>query len=168
MGFLDGTAKAPPETIPAIDPKEPKTPNPAYDLWLARDQVVLSHLTNSMSPNILLHVHTHEHAFEVWAALAEMFASQARSRTTNLRIALGNTKKLEMTTDAYFNKMKKFADELATAIKPLEDAQMVSYLVAGLDHVYNSAVAAINALPKSLKLMAAHVYQQIVDYDERQ
>lgn len=168
IGLLDGTEAAPPEKLEAVDKSAPATPNPAYDNWVARDQQVLSYLVNSLSPNILLHVHNKEHAAEVWTALADMFASQARARITNLRIALGNTKKKELTTDAFFSKMKGFADELAAAGKPVDDAEMVSFIVAGLDNDYDSVVAAINALPSSIPVTVSDLYTQVVQYDQRQ
>jgi hypothetical protein len=36
--------------------------------------------------------------------------------------------------------MKGFADEMATAGKPLEDDDFISYVMAGLDQDYNSFV----------------------------
>ena len=121
MGLLDGKEAAPSEMLepddkdPAADKDHSPKPNPAYDVWVARDQQVLSYLLQSLTPDILMHVHDKEHAVKVWTALADMFASQARARITNLRIALGNTKKREMTIDAFFSKMKKFRDELTAA-----------------------------------------------------
>jgi hypothetical protein len=43
-----------------------------------------------------------------------------------------------MTTATYYNKMKDFADEMATAGKPLEDEDFVSYVLVGFDQDYNS------------------------------
>ena len=121
-----------------------------------------------LTPEILLHVHDKEHAVEVWTALADMFASQARARITNLRIALGNTKKRELTIEAFFSKMKKFRDELTAAGSPLSDAEMVSFLIAGLGQDYDSVVAAVNALPKAFAVTVSDLYQQCVQYDECQ
>ena len=97
-----------------------------------------------------------------------MFASQARVRIMNLRIALGSTKKRELTIDAFFSKMKKFRDELTAAGSPLSDAEMVSFLIAGLGQDYDSVVAAVNALPKAFAVTVSDLYQQCVQYDERQ
>jgi hypothetical protein len=94
-GLLDGTDAAPPKKLSVNDPdkeKEPtETPNPAYAIWLARDQLVLSYLLNSLSKEILMHVLRIEHVAGIWAAVEEMFASQSQSKITNLRIALANT-----------------------------------------------------------------------------
>jgi hypothetical protein len=40
----------------------------------------------------------------------------------------------------YYNKMKGYTDEMVATGKPLEDDDFVSYVLAGLDHDYNSFV----------------------------
>jgi hypothetical protein len=89
MGLLDGTDAAPPKNLAQKkdDADKPPAPNPAYAAWLGRDQLVLAYLLNSFSSEILQHVLRLEHAADVWAAVEAMFASQSRSKVTNLRIA---------------------------------------------------------------------------------
>ena len=85
--------------------KGPSTaPNPEYAAWLVQDQQVLSYLLNSLSKEILMHVLRIEHAADAWHVLEDMFASQSRSRVTNLRIALAHTK-INMSTPAFISKM---------------------------------------------------------------
>ena len=43
--------------------------------------------------------------------------------------------------------MKGFASELAAAGKPLEDDELIGYILHGLDSSYNSLVAAVNGNP---------------------
>jgi hypothetical protein len=81
FGLLDGTDAAPPEMIvvqPADTEKDqsPTTaPNPAYDSWISRDQIVLGYLLQSIGPEVLPHVQRIETATGVWQAVEEMFAS---------------------------------------------------------------------------------------------
>jgi hypothetical protein len=82
---------------------------------------LLDYLLNSFSPEILQHVLRLEHAADVWIAVEAMFASQSCSKVTNLRIAMANTKKLNMSTPAYFAKMQNLADSLAVAGRPADD-----------------------------------------------
>ena len=68
VGLLNGTDPAPPEmlTIEPADKATEKTlktaPNPEYDDWISRDQIVLSYLLQSLSGEVLSHVHRIEHA----------------------------------------------------------------------------------------------------------
>lgn len=48
-----------------------------------------------------------------------------------------------MTTSVYFNKVKTLADELAATGKKIEDDEMVSYILSGLDFYYNPIVSSV-------------------------
>src|SRR3954471_24283907 len=58
LELLDGTDAAPVKTLEVEDANKKKTiiPNPAYTVWLSRDQTVLGFLVNSLSPEIIPHV----------------------------------------------------------------------------------------------------------------
>ncbi|KAK1619094.1 hypothetical protein QYE76_024611 [Lolium multiflorum] len=135
LGYLTGTSAAPPKEIEVTADKDsadkaPKLePNPAYDTWIAQDQIVLSYLLQSLSHEVLPHVHRIEHAAGVWKALEEMFASQSEAKITNLRTSLANTKKLNMPTLTYLTKMQGFVNELAMAGCPVSTREHTSRLL---------------------------------------
>jgi hypothetical protein len=171
LGVLDGTGVAPPKMLPvtpeadATD-KTPKTvPNPAYDAWIYRDQTVLSYLLQSLSSLVLPHVHRIEHAAGVWQALEEMFASQCESKVTNLRIALANTKKLNLSTPAYLTKMQGIVDELAAAGCTITTREHVSFILASLGAPYNALVAALGVMTTPISF--SHLYAQLNAYEQR-
>ncbi|XP_071685375.1 uncharacterized protein [Lolium perenne] len=167
-GLLDGTDAAPPKQLvltPADNDNPAKTaPNLAYAAWVSRDQMVLSYLLQSLSREILPHVHRIPHTAGVWSALDEMFAAQSEAKVTNLLIALANTKKLS--TSEFLAKMQGFDDELIAAGHPLQDRQLVSYILASLGAGYNALVAAlsVSTTPVSLSML----YSQLHAYDQRQ
>ncbi|XP_071683505.1 uncharacterized protein [Lolium perenne] len=148
MGLLLGTDRAPPDTLEEEEDENRKmieVPNPAYDTWIVRDQQVLRFLLNSLSPDILSHVLSAESSAEAWSMIDAMFKTAARSKTQHLRSQLNDTKKLSMSADDYFTKMKGFASELAAIGKPLDDDELVGYLLRGLDKDhYNSLITNIN------------------------
>jgi hypothetical protein len=47
-----------------------------------------------------------------------MFASQTRARTVNTQLALGTTRKGNLTVAEYFGKMKSLGDEMAAVTEP--------------------------------------------------
>lgn len=55
MGYLDGSTKAPLENLveKKTDGSTVETSNPAYALWLAHDQQVLSYILTSLSKEVL-------------------------------------------------------------------------------------------------------------------
>jgi hypothetical protein len=68
VGLLIGADQAPPlEIVDIPADKTTCTPakmkiNPEYSAWLSRDHTVLSYLLQSLSPEVLLHVHRIESA----------------------------------------------------------------------------------------------------------
>jgi hypothetical protein len=172
VGLLTGADPAPPPEI--VDVPADKTTgatakmktNPEYSAWLARDQTVLSYLLQSLSREVLPHVHRIESAAGVWRALEEMFTAQSEAKVTNLLVALANTKKLQMTMSDFLSKMQGLADELVAAGHPLHDRQLVSYILAGLGADYNALVSALGVVTKPISL--SQLYSHVHAYDQRQ
>ncbi|XP_047043595.1 glycerol-3-phosphate acyltransferase 1-like [Lolium rigidum] len=105
-------------------------------------------------------------AAEVWMAIKTMFATQSRSRVSNLRVALAKKKKDNMTSAQFFTKMKGLADELATAGRPIDEEELVEYLLAGFDDTYNPLFAAIG-VNGAEDLTVSDLYAQVQAYENR-
>jgi hypothetical protein len=167
MGFLDGTNKAPADTITVEDSDGKgctKVSNPEYENWVQTDQQVLHYLLASLSKEILVSCIGMRTASAVWLAIKTMFAAKSRTRIANLRVQLANTKKEGKTTAQYFAAVKAITDELAAAGRPMEEDEVVEYLLAGLDDPYNPLFAAIGANPDN-KVTVPELYAQLSSYD---
>jgi hypothetical protein len=95
-----------------------------------------------------------------------MFATQSRTRVSNLRVALAKTKKDNMTSTQFFTKMKGLTDELAATGRPIDEEELVEYLLAGLDDTYNPLFAAIG-VNGAEDLTVSDLYAQVVAYENR-
>lgn len=113
---------------------------------------MFSYIISSMTRDILSHVASFVHTRPLWQALQEMFASQKHARAVKIRIALATTKKGALTVAEYIGKMRSLADEMAAAGKPLDDEDLVSYIVAGFDIEYNPVVFAVLARVEPITL----------------
>ena len=51
-----------------------------------------------------------------------------------------------MTATAYFTKMKRIADEMETIGNKVDEDDMISQILAGLDNNYNPSVFTISAM----------------------
>ena len=60
----------------------------------------------------------------------------------------------------YFTKMKTLADEMASAGKKLDDEELVSYILTGLDLEYNPVVSAVSARVEPITV--GELYTQLV------
>jgi hypothetical protein len=148
------------------DKKAIKIPNPEYKIWVAQDQQVLSYLLNSITREILGHVATKVTTTSAWTALEELLASQSRAKVTNLRFPLTNIKKGLMTIPQYFTKMKGFADELAASGKTLDDEEIVSYILNGLDSDYTPLVSSV--MSRLEPISVNELYAQALGFESRQ
>lgn len=147
------------------DAKKVIIPNPEYERWMEQDQQLLSYILNSLTSDVLTQVSTLESSTPVWAVLETMFLAQYRTQITNLRMQLANCKKGGMITPAYFSKMKKLGDELAATGKVIEDDEMVTLILAGLDFYYNPLVSSV--VGRSTPISVSELYSQLLAFDSR-
>jgi hypothetical protein len=75
-GFLDGTSIKSAEQIKAkVGSAEEDVPNPAFVVWKAQEQQVLSYLLSSVSRDILVQIAALPTTAAVWKHLETSFAS---------------------------------------------------------------------------------------------
>jgi hypothetical protein len=118
FGFLDGTAIAPAEKITTkVGAAEEEVPNPAFGVWKAQEQQVLSYLLASVSRDVLVQVAALLTAVDVWKHIQTLFTSQSRAQVINTHMALATTQKGSSTVAEYILKMKTLANEMASAGK---------------------------------------------------
>jgi hypothetical protein len=139
--------------------------NHAFDLWKAQEQQVLSYFLTLVSRDVLVQITVLPTAVEVWKHLETSFASQSCARVINTRMTLATTLKGSSTTIEYFAKMKSLADEMASVAKKLDDEELTSYILAGLDVEYNSLVSSIAARVEPITFK--ELYSQLLAYENR-
>jgi hypothetical protein len=118
-----------------------------------------------MSREISTQVVNNTTSATLWAAIQDMFTSQTRARTINTRIALANLQKGNMSITEYFGKIQTLADETAAAGKKLDEEDVVSYVLAGLDSDYNSIVSDMSSRVEPITI--AELYSQLLSYETR-
>jgi hypothetical protein len=114
-----------------VDEKSVQEANPAYVLWVTRDQAVLGFLLSSLTRETLMHVSRCTSLAQAWSGLGELYSSQSRAPSMNTRIALVTTKKNQLSVSDYYAKMSSYAVELAASRTPLDE--FIAYLLACLD-----------------------------------
>lgn len=162
-GYLTGATKMPDEET--VDNKGKKSPNPAFEEWEAKDQQILSYLLSSISREVQIQVTSAKTAAEAWHSIEAMFASQTRARAVNLRLALSTTKKGSMTVAEYYTKMKGYGDEMAAAGRPLQDEEMVEYILTGLEEEFLPMVSALVTRVDPISL--EDLYSQLLNFETK-
>ena len=80
-------------------------------------------------------------------------------------MALATAQKGSSTIADYFNKMKSLAYDMAAAGKRLEDEEITSSVLAGLDMDFHPIVSVIAARTEPLSL--GELYTQLVSWEQR-
>ena len=151
--FLRSSTLVPSATVAkAADKPDEQIPNDEYEAWVAKDQQILNYLLSSLSQDIRIEVATLPTTATVWEAIEAMFASQSRARVIKTHMALATAQKGTSTIAEYFSKMRSLADDMASAGKLLEDEEIASYILAGLDIECNPVVSAISARTDPISL----------------
>jgi hypothetical protein len=102
---------------------------------------------------------------EAWASINSMFKTASVTKGRHLWGELNDAKKLTMTADQYFSKMKGLAYELSALGEPVEDDELLGYLLHGLDKAkYNPLITSVNGNPGT---SLDEFYEQLCSYDMR-
>nr|TKS03747.1 magnesium transporter [Populus alba] len=144
FGYLDGTIPIPSKEISAAATSSVIS-NPLYEHWQRQDAVIVAILFSTISENVLIQVVSYTTSAAIWCALAKSFSSQSRARVIQLRTELVNTRKGSQSAHDFFMQIKRMTDELAVAGHALHCDEIISYLLSGLGHDYDSLVTAITA-----------------------
>lgn len=157
--FLDGAVDL------ATGKKGDVVPNPAYEKWVIQDSQVLSYLFSSLSKEVFAQVSSATTSADLWAQIQGHHASQSRARIVSTRMALATASKGASSVADYFVKMKGLADDMAAVGKKLEDEDLVTYILMGLDEDYESVVTAVTTRVEPITV--PELYAQLISHEQR-
>jgi hypothetical protein len=116
-----------------------------------------------VSQGILVQVAALPSAVEVWRHIETSFASQSHVRVINTRMSLATTQKGSSTVAEYIAKMKALADDMASIGKKLDDEELSSYILAGLDSAYNGVMSSIATQVEPITI--GELYAQLLAFE---
>ena len=140
-------------------------PNPAFDLWLQQDQMILSTLLSSLSKKVMAHVVGLATSHEVWTTLDRLFSSQSQARILRIQYQLSTLQKGNLSISDYYQRAKTLADTLAAIGQPLQDSEVVSYILGGLDSTYDSLVTSITTRVNPIS--SEDLFSHLLSHEQR-
>ena len=159
----------PPPTIIEVTGDDSKTktkaPNPEFGVWYARDQQVFSYLLTTLPREMAVQVATCHTAAELWNTVQGMLASHTRAQTVNVRISLANLQKGNFTITEYVGKVRTLCDELTASGKALDEEEVISHILAGLDEEYDPVVSAMCSRVEAVKI--PELFSQLLSFETR-
>ena len=138
VGFIDGS-----ETCPLKNLTDGSL-NPAYVVWQKKDICLIGWILASLSEKLVSTIYGLETSKQVWNALQTRFSSQSRSRIAHLKRQLQMLTQGSKTCSEYLDNAKNLADQLAAAGKPVDDQDLISFLLGGLQTSYTPFVTSFN------------------------
>lgn len=82
-----------------------------------------------------------------------------------MRMALVTAPKGTSSIADYFTKMKGLANEMASAGRKLEDAELISYILTVLDLEHNPIISAVTAMDEPITV--GELFTQLVNFEQR-
>ncbi|KAA8544158.1 hypothetical protein F0562_022206 [Nyssa sinensis] len=129
--------------FPALPPPVtlfPILPILAHAQWIRQDALILSAIMSTLTEPIVAQIASQHTSYDAWHALEQTFASQSKARVVHLRSQLSNIRKGSQTTTNYFYSVKKITDELAIVGQTLLCDDVITYVLTGLGHDFDSLV----------------------------
>ncbi|KAJ0972283.1 hypothetical protein J5N97_020242 [Dioscorea zingiberensis] len=166
LGYVDSSTACPAKIITeTTESRATQVPNQGYQTWLQQDHMVLSALLSSLSEEVLSQVLFLSISHEVWQTLERMFSSQSKARIMQIQLQLSTIQKKDLYVADYFNKVKYLADTLAAIGRPLEDEEIITYLLAGLDSEFDPLVTSVTTRIDSMSLN--DIYTHLLSFEMR-
>jgi hypothetical protein len=151
MGIVNGSEPCPPKFLPGDDSKE--VLNTAYSIWQKKDQYVLSWINVHLSELVLSTIYGLQTSQQVWTSLATKFASSTRSHVSHLKRQLQTLKQGSKTYSEYLKNAKSWFNQLAAIGNPIDDEDLISYIISGLNPSFNAFVTVFSMTSKDRILL---------------
>lgn len=163
MGIVDGTDPCPPKTLP--DDQGRDAPNPAYSVWVKKDQFLLSWINANLSESVLSTVYGLHSSRQVWTALSKRFASQSKARVSNLQRQLQTLHHGSQTCIEFLQRAKLLADQLAAIGKPIQDEELITFILNGLNPSFNAFVMSFTIATRDKTVSFADFQDELLNQE---
>ncbi|KAK2976922.1 hypothetical protein RJ640_015898 [Escallonia rubra] len=155
-GHIDGASSPPPKTVVSPTAENLLIPNPEYEAWFKKDQLLLSWLFSSLTEEIFPYIIGLSTSQEVWSALAHSFGSVSQNRQLQLYIELQELKKNDLSISENLHKAKSLSDELSAAGKPVSPAEFNAIIYRNIGSDYHSIITALNLRQEPVSFYELH------------
>jgi hypothetical protein len=164
LGIIDGTEPCPPKTLVNSETNE-ESLNPAYVLWQKRDQHLLSWIICSLTPSLVSSMYGLNTSHTAWATLASRYADQSRSQISHLKRQLQSLQQGSKNCIEYLNMAKQWANQLAAVGKPVDDDDLISFIISGLNPAFISFITAFNFAVQDKEMKFADFQSELLSHE---
>ncbi len=119
----------------------------------------------TFSENVLGTVYGLKTACQACTALAARMASHSRSRVTYLKRQLQNLKQGSKSCLEFIQGAKNMADQLSAVGKPIEDEDLISYIVSGLNPSFTPFVTSYSFATRDFFFTLQEFQDELLNYE---
>ncbi|KAA8547071.1 hypothetical protein F0562_003500 [Nyssa sinensis] len=144
LGIVDGSEPCPVQF--ATDDKDKPTSivTTDYLVWQKKDQFILAWINATLTEKVLSTVYGQTSSRQVWNTLSNRFAPHSRSRISHLKRQLQTLNQSNKTCTDYLFTAKNWSDQLVVVGKPVDEEDLISYVVGGLNSAYHPFITSLN------------------------
>jgi hypothetical protein len=166
MSIVNGSEPCPPQFFPPTSVKEKASLNPAYSLWVKNDQFILSWINITLVESVLSTIYGLQTSHQVWKFLATKFASPFYTRITQRRSQLQTLQQGSKSYAEYLNFAKHLAHHLATVGKAIDDDELITYILAGLNPFFNPFVVSLSLATRDSSLTVEDFHTELLSIEQ--
>ncbi|KAI4297577.1 hypothetical protein L6164_037462 [Bauhinia variegata] len=151
--FIDGSHLAPASMVIV---ENQTTLNPAYTTWMRQDKLLFGALVGTLSTSVASLVTQASTTQDAWVLLEQTYAKPSRGHIKQMKEKLKNITKGTQPIAKYIQTIKACLDHLSTLGKPLDQEDLIDFVLQGLDSSYQSVIDAVNARDTPITLEGLH------------
>ncbi|KAL6347058.1 hypothetical protein AAG906_012309 [Vitis piasezkii] len=130
----------------------------------SKDVCLLGWILASLSEKLVSTIYGLETSKQVWTALQTRFSSQSRSRISHLKRQLQTLTQGTKSCSEYLESAKTLADQLAAG-KPVDDQDLISFLLGGLQSSYTPFVTSFNFASRETDFTFEDFQAELLGYE---
>ena len=154
MEYIDGSIPCPVKFL--TDASGSETINPDFLQWKARDKVLISLISVTLSPSALSLVIGQTSARGIWEVLEKRYTSISRSNVVNLKMELNGVKKSSDSISKYLQRIKEARDKLSSVGVLIDDEEILHIILKGLPAEYHPFSASMRTKSDSVSFEELH------------
>lgn len=117
--------------------------------WKKNDQILLSWLHATLTPQIFAQVVGYKTSSVTWNALDLAYMSQKNARYYQIKHELSNIRKGASSITEYMDRIRMLTDELSLIQHPLTNRDLIGSVLDGLNLDYNVIVNSVQTMATS-------------------
>jgi hypothetical protein len=164
LGIVDGTDPCPSKFILDDEGKPTSVRNPDFLVWQKKDQFIQAWINATLTKRILSTVYGMNIARQVWSYLSNRFSPNSRTQISHLNRQLQTLNHGSQRCSDYLITAKGLVDQLAAVGKGVEDEDLISYVVGGLNPSYHPFITTPSSVTRDCPISFDSFQMELLNY----